>query len=245
MAKYGTKGKGGSYYSKYPRKKYFKKSLGRAKTFAKSLAVSKYLKTNMQNIKCSYHDSVYLQPGLNVYAFLRTVNDYTNMASFLAGSGEFVTRYPQYSYYKINGISFTFSRKWMDPISYGENGVSKGFTASTFNLGLEECSFNFYPAYASVAAIGVKVSNAEGSWKVSPYTWDKQRHYLPFPTNFSPGSNSNGYGTWNSCTAYASILGQLSLYNSGECCSTSNQGGVYIWDLEVEVYISFCNSNGA
>lgn len=245
MAKYGRKNTSGSYYSRYPRRKYFKKSLGRAKTFAKSVAVSKYLKTNMQSIKCSYHDTVYLAPGLNVYAFLATVNDYINMSSFLAGSPEFVTRINQYSYYKINGIAFTLSRKWIDPVGYGQDGVSKGFTANTYVLGLEECSFNFYPAHASTAGVGAKVANAEGSWKVSPYTWNKQRHYIPFPSNFSTGSNSNGYGTWNSCSSYASILGQLSLYNSGECCSASNQGGIYIWDLEIETYVSFCNSNGA
>lgn len=244
MVKYGRKNTTGSYYSRYSRRKYFKKSLGRAKTYQKVVAVSKYLKTNMQNVKCTFNDTVYLAPGLNVYKILSTINDYVNIVSMLAGSLEFVSRKDQYSFFKVNGIAFIFTRKFLDPISYGVDGVSKGFTQATYGLGLEDMSCNFYPAYASAAAVGIRVENAESSWKVAPYSWNKQRHYIPFYSNFVK-SAQGGYGTWNSCNDYTGMLGQLSIYNSGECCSASTSGGIYIWDMEVEVYVSFCNSNGA
>jgi len=199
----------------------------------------------MQSIKCTYNDTIYLPPGLNAYKILATTSDYLNMVSILAGSAEFTTRKDQYSYYKINGIAFIFTRKFLDPIAYGVNGVSKGITQSTYDLGMEDMSCNFYPANASLANLGVRVENAESSFKVAPYSWDKQRHYVAFPTNFSVGAGSSGYGTWNQCNAYTSILGQLSIFNSGECCTPSTSGGIYIWDMEVEVYVSFCNSNGS
>jgi len=233
-------------YGTYRKKtRYFKKSMGRKRVFPKTSLVNRNLKTNMQTVKCTYPETIYLGTGINKYLIETTINDYLNMSSILSGSPEFNSRVNQYSYYKINGISFTASRKWFDPISYGVDGVSKGFTASTFHLGLEECSLNFYPAYSSSAGIGSKVANAESSWKITPYVWDKQRHYIPFPSNFSNGSNSNGYGTWNSCSTYSSILGQLSIFNSGSCCSASTSGGIFLWDVEVEVYVTFCNSNGA
>ena len=150
MVKYGKRNQSSTMYSRYNRRRYFKKSLGRAKTFSKAVAVSKYLKTNMQNIKCTFHDSISILPSQNIYAFLSSIGDFINMSSILAASPEFISRYSQYSYYKINGIAFILSRKWLDPISYGVDGVSKGFTAGSYclsktNLALESDCVIFKP----------------------------------------------------------------------------------------------------
>lgn len=207
--------------------------------------ISKTLSTNLQAVKCTYNTSICILAGGSTYAFLSSLADYLNMATILTGSPEFVSRLQQYSLYKINGVSFTATRKWMDPIAFGINGTKKGILESTFYNGVEDCFINFYPTISTIGSLGTKVENAEGSFKISAYDTTKQRHYIPFPKNFTNNSNSNGYGSWNSTGSYSSLLGEFAIYNSGEGITMSDQGGLYVWDLEVEVYTTFCNNTGA
>ena len=207
--------------------------------------LAKTLSTNQQAIKCGYNSTIIIPASSNTYYFLDTLSDYINMATVLAASPEFLSRVQQYSFYKINGIALIFSRKWLDPIAFGIDGSKKGILETSYYNGVEDCFINFYPTLANASTIGKKVEDAEGSFKITPYTWDKQRHYIPIPKNFTNGSNSNGYGSWNATNTYNSILGEFAIYNSGEGIAMSNQGGMYVWDITIDLYCTFCNNTGA
>ncbi|CAF3348360.1 unnamed protein product [Rotaria socialis] len=162
----------------------------------------------------------------------------------LSTSQEFTSRILQYSYYMINGMNVKYARRWIDPISYGVNGTSPGFLANSFHNGLAMLSSNFYPNLASTF-VGSPVERADSSWEVSPYTWTTQSHYQPFPKNFSTGPNSNGLGVWNACSQYASISGELAIYNDGaDTVKASDVDHISIFDVEINLYITFCNNTG-
>nr|WAE42444.1 MAG: capsid protein [Cressdnaviricota sp.] len=206
--------------------------------------IGKYTKTDMQQLKCTYTDVIVIQPSGQSYTFNSNGQAYRNLAAMLGASPEFVSRVTQYSYYMLNGMSVTFTRQWIDPIAYGVNGVSSGFVTAGFNLGLEKCAINFYPNLIT-STVGQPVEDADSSWSVSPFIHGGQSHYQPFPKNFTTGSNSNGLGVWNACSAYTNISGELALYNSGNGAVASSFGEMCIWDLEVNFYVQFCNNTGA
>lgn len=244
-------------YGSYPRnrsRRTFKKSLGRKRSrysgyranpinqfTYKKTRIGRLTKTNMQQLKATYNSTVYLIANTVNYTVLATGTQYVNLAAILAGSPEFVSRTTQYSYYMISGMSVTFTRRWVDPIALGVTGVSSGFL--NLDAGLSQLSCNFYPNLINTA-VGQPVEDADSSWKVSPFIHGNQTHYQPFPKNFTTGGNSNGLGVWNACSQYANIFGELAFYNTVGL-RPSNIDDMQIWDIEVNVYCSFCNNTGA
>lgn len=238
-------------YGTYPRLRRTRKRIGRRTrtpyrkvnpnkqfTYAKS-RVGRYTKTNLQSVKCTYTDQIQLFNG-STYTFQST-NTYLNLAYILANSPEFISRSTQYSYFMINGMSVSYTRKWIDPIALGVNGSSAGFISLA--PGLARLSTNFYPNLLS-ATVGSATEDAESSWVVSPFIHGEQSHYQPFPKNFTTGSNSFGLGVWNATNGYSNIAGQLSLYNDA-AVTASDDFPMRIWDMDVQLYISFCNNTGA
>lgn len=195
-------------------------------------------KTNLTQLKATVQTKVVLDNS-SVYTSPAGVQ-YFNLATLLSGSPEFVSRVSQYSYYMISGMGVTFTRRWIDPIALGVSGTSAGFL--NLSQGLSMLSCNFYPTLLS-ATVGQPVEDADSSWKVSPFIHGAQSHYQPFPKNFTQGVNSNGLGVWNACTQYANIYGELALYNDGGVTS-SDVGTMSIWDVEFNIYVSFCNNTG-
>lgn len=206
--------------------------------------IGRLTKTNMQSEKCTFTDTVLLDAGGVVYLFNSTGTAYLNLSAILLGSPEFVSRQTQYSYYMISGISVAASRMWMDPIAFGVDGVSSGFTAVSYNGGIEKMSLNFYPNLKT-STVGQPVEDADSSWEISPFIYGDQTHYQPFPKNFTTGTNSNGLGVWNACSQATNIQGEIAIYNSASGVQASTFGQINLWDLEINVYCSFCNNTGA
>jgi len=201
----------------------------------KKTRVGRLTKTAMNSTICTYTGRVNLLSGSDTYVF-PSGNQFLNLATMLAGSAEFISRFTQYSYYKISGMSVKLTRRWIDPIVTGANSFSN------LIAGLSMMSVNFYPNLSSTA-VGQPVENADSSWKVSPFLHGVQTHYQPFPRDFTTGSNSNGLGVWNACATYTSISGELAIYNDGGVAAQGSDLG--IWDMEVDFYITFCNNTGA
>lgn len=235
-------------YASYPkRRRTFKKTLGVKRyrrykqvnpvnqfTFKKT-RVGKYTKTNQQGIKATYTSTIYLNSNGN-YVLGGATNQFINLAAMLSASPEFTSRSVQYSYFMINGMAVTFTRKWIDPVTIGGSNEFIAFPA-----GLSMLSTNFYPNLSS-STVGQPVEDADSSWKTSPFIHGAQNHYQPFPKNFTTGTNSYGLGVWNACNGYTSISGELAFYN--DVAASVNNGVIAIWDVEVNVYCMFCNNTG-
>lgn len=231
-----------------------KRSYGRSRRYPRPSPLNPYTyrktrvgrltKTALTSVKCTYTDRIYLNSA-SAYLFAATNAAYINLATMLAQSPEFVSRVAQYSYYMINGMQVKCTRKWIDPIEYGVDGTSPGFTVGTYSRGLSMVSANFYPNL-NTSTVGQPVEDADSSWKISPYITSVQSHYQPFPKNFTTGSNSNGLGVWNAGNNYTNISGELAIYaNAAENAAASDQAVITIWDVEVNFYVAFCNNTGA
>lgn len=246
-------------YGSYPRRRrygigrYITKKYGSKRAYTrkvnpvnqytfKKTRVGRLTKTQLTSTKCTYADQIIIGAGLAAMVF-SSGNDFLNLTTILQSSTEWVSRSTQYSYYMINGISVSYTRKWIDPIEYGVNGVSPGFTQATFFRGMPMLNTNFYPNLLSTS-VGPVVEAADSSWETSPFITTKQSHYQPFPKNFTTGTNSNGLGVWNACGSIANLAGQLSVYASN-APTVSDQSLMSIFDVEINVYVSFCNNTGA
>lgn len=227
-----------------PKRRYFRKSLGKKKAYSRISRVNRLLKTDFQMVKATSVDGIYIPQGGTVYWFGSSSQPYKHIAAMLVSSPEFVSRQNQYSYFKLSGMEVILTRKWLDPISYGENNVSPGFLQTQYHNGLEMVSLNLYPNLLSTN-VGQSVENADSSWSVSPFIHGAQRHYIPFPKGFTTGSNSIGLGVWNSCLTVNSMNGELAIYNSGQGVQASNMSLIMIWDVEINLYAQFCNNTGA
>jgi len=244
-------------YGSYPKRKrygvgkFISKKYGTRKAYSKRVnpnqqfsyqktRVGKYTKTNLQGLKATYSSGIRILPSGTRYVELNSTADYINLATMLTGSPEFVSRVTQYSYFKLSGMAVTFTRRWMDPFALGVNGTSRGFT--TINTGLAMLSCNFYPNLTGTS-VGQPVENADSSWTVSPFIHGAQGHYQPFPRDFTTGSNSYGLGVWNACNGYTSIAGQLSFFDDN-ASAASDIDYMEIWDMEVNIYVQFCNNTG-
>lgn len=241
-------------YGSYPARRYKKRFSGWGKKRGSSrrvaprnqfsyrrVRVGRNIRTDQQTMKCTYKTYVTLNAASQVYAFVTAGHDYLNLATILAGSPEFITRYGQYSYYKLNGMTVKASRMWIDPIALGVNGVSAGFI--TMNGGLSRAFMNFFPNLVTTST-GASTEYADSSFDFSPYTSGVQSKYIAFPKNFTTGGNSQGLGVWNDLNTYNTIFGQLSMYNSSTGTQASTFGDIQIFDLEIEVYVQFCNNIG-
>lgn len=214
-------------------------------TFKKS-RVGRFTMTNYQKSICSSYGFIILPAGSTQYTaeFNGLPNvPYINLFQILAGSPEFVTRQTQYSYYMITGMAMSFTRRWMDPIAFGTNGVNPGFLQSDYTVGLSTLYCNFYPNLVN-SIVGQPVQDADSSWEVSPFITTKQTHYQPFPKNFTTGTNSNGLGVWNACNQANNIQGELAFYNL-LAAEPSDVQAIQIWDFTINLYISFCNNTGS
>lgn len=198
----------------------------------------KSFKTNLQSIKATYTTRVYLSDARK-YGLVNPGQEYVNLAYILAQSPEFISRTTQYSYYKVTGIKVTLTRMWLDPVS---NGLH--FTLASMRDGLEMISLNFYPNLTS-GAVGQAIENADSSWNVSPFATGPVAHSISFPNGFTQGPNAQGLGTWNSVGESTNISGQLSCYNSSNGASASAGTQVAMWDVQIQVYVSFTTNTGA
>jgi len=198
--------------------------------------------TNMQQAICTYRTNVTLPISLNDYGFAQSPNTYLNLSDILAGSPEFITRSTQYSYYMIKGMQSKFTRMWPESMPcVADDSPDVGFGA--YHFGLRALNVNFYPNLKSTA-VGQPTEDADSSWQVSPYITTTQSHYQPFPRNFTTGTNSSGLGVWNTVVQYPNISGQLTIYNHPNNSNALNDN-IFIWDVEINVYISFCNNTGS
>jgi len=214
-----------------------------SKSSGKRSVVARLTKTNMQSVPCTYSTQVGLGNDAH-YSFVGGLLTYLNLATVLTNSAEFISRQAQYSYYMITGMSVTFTRRWADPITYGVDSVSSGITIGTYQGGMDSLDVNFYPNLLSTA-VGQSTQDADSSFRVSPFIHGKQRHYQPFPKNLSVGNNAQGLGVWNTTNNYGNINGLLSIYNPGLGFIAATGSPQYlVWDVEIEVYISFCNNTG-
>lgn len=205
--------------------------------------LGKYIKTNMQSVKCTYIDSITIPASGSHYQWDSGNVDYNTLANMLGGSLEFATRAIQYSYYKINGISVSATRRWIDPIALGVDGTTEGFLSLSGGLGMVH--LNLYPNLTATS-VGLPTMLADSSFKFSPFIHGVQSHYIPMPKNFTTGGNSNGLGVWNATSQIASLTGQVSLYdNNGSTPIVSDESEMDIFDIEVNFYVSFCNSTGS
>lgn len=232
--------------------KYVAKKYGTARAYRRRITpmsvipykqtrVARYTKTQLTSIKSTFNTNVNIPAGTSSYAF-GNGQAYFNLAAILQASNEWVSRSTQYSYYKINGMSVTYTRQWIDPIAYGVNGVSSGFLAASYRLGLGSLNTNFYPNLTSTT-IGATVQDADSSWITSPFIHGRQSHYQPFPRGFTTGTNSNGLGVWNACNQVANLSGELAIFGSA-VPQVSDDGDMIIFDVEINVYVSFCNNTG-
>jgi len=245
----------GGAYGCYPKKYRSVKRYGKrvSKRPSKNMSYNQYTfkktrvgrltKTNMQSVPCTYSTQVGLGNDAH-YSFVGGLLTYLNLATVLTNSAEFISRQAQYSYYMITGMSVTFTRRWADPITYGVDSVSSGITIGTYQGGMDSLDVNFYPNLLSTA-VGQSTQDADSSFRVSPFIHGKQRHYQPFPKNLSVGNNAQGLGVWNTTNNYGNINGLLSIYNPGLGFIAATGSPQYlVWDIEIEVYISFCNNTG-
>lgn len=208
----------------------------------KKTRIGKYTKTQMASIKATYTDRIVLQPSSYTYTFDTNDLPYRNLTDILQLSPEWVSRQTQYSFYMINGISVAYTRMWMDPVAYGVNGATTGFTEISYTAGLQALNSNFYPNLTSTV-VGQPVQQADSSWITSPFIVTKQTHYQPFPKNFTTGVNSNGLGVWNACNQIANLAGEIAIYNDNGA-QPSDMDHIRIFDVEINVYVSFCNNTG-
>lgn len=243
-------------YASYPKRRYKRsfRSGGKRRNYSrrrvnpmnqfsyKKTRVGRLFKTDQQQVKCSYKGAIYQDAGGDgTYLVNTTGQAYINLATILANSAEFISRYTQYSFYRLNGMKVTVNRRWIDPIALGVNGVSSGW--KTLSGGLSKVSMNFYPNIATTT-VGTSVDAADSSFDFSPYPIGEQTHYIPFPRDFTTGTNSNGLGVWNACNTYTSISGELALYNDTSLTVPSDVAIMLIWDIEIELYTQFCNNLG-
>lgn len=252
-------------YGSYPRRRTFRKRLGAGSALLSLLKGRRRKRVNPVN-QYTYKKSRvgrltmtgYASPVCTSYALLTlpagntaynisvpggTTAQYWNLSDILLRSPEFVSRQTQFSYYMIKGMSVSFTRRWMDPISYGVDGTSEGFLAVEYGTGLSGLYVNFYPNLITTI-VGQPVQDADSGWVVSPFIHGKQTHYQPFPRNFTTGTNSNGLGVWNACSQVANIQGELAVYNLIGA-EPSDQGDIAIFDMIVNCYVSFCNNTGS
>lgn len=208
----------------------------------KKTRIGKYFKTDQQAVKCSFTNTIYQAAGGDGTYLVGISNDqYLNLSQILNNSPEFISRYTQYSYYRLNGMRVTLSRRWIDPIALGENGVSPGWLDITG--GLNKLSMNFYPNIINTV-VGQPVDHADASFDFSPYINERQSHYIPFPRDFTTGTNSQGLGVWNATQTFTNISGELALYSPATGTRPSDQQTMLIWDIEIELYCQFCNNTG-
>lgn len=244
-------------YGSYPKRRrygmgrFLKKKYGSRRAYGRKVnpvnqftynktRIGKYTKTQLVSSKCTYNDRILLLASVGSDYVFQNGFQYLNLSDILAGSPEFISRFTQYSYFMVNGIAVSYSRRWFNPVSFGVDGVNAGF--KKHNLGLSRLSTNFYPNLKTTV-VGVNVPLADSSWDVSPFITGNQNHYQPFPKNFTTGSNSLGLGVWNACSAYASISGELAI-NNDVGTLVSNVEAMYIFDVEIQVYVAFCNNTG-
>lgn len=243
-------------YASYPKRRRYrtKSAYGKRRSYRKRVnpinqysykktRIGRYFKTDQQSVMCSYKDYIYQEAGgAGDYRVGFTALAYLNLAQILAQSQEFQSRASQYSYYKLSGMKVTVTRRWIDPIALGVNGVSAGWLSLA--SGLSKVSMNFYPNLINTT-VGTSIDQADSSFDFSPYTVGEQSHYIPFPKDFTTGSNSQGLGVWNAIASFSTIFGELALFNSGAGLTVpSNMAIMQIWDLDIEVYTQFCNNTG-
>lgn len=206
--------------------------------------VGRLTKTDMQSVKCTYNDAILLAASSQTYQFAISGQPYSNLTNMIQASTEFASRQTQYSYYMLNGMQVKLTRRWIDPIAYGVDGVSAGFTATTYNgNGLATIQFNLYPNLTNTV-VGAPVQNADSSWEVSPFITTVNSHYQPFPKNFTTGTNSNGLGVWNATNQIANLAGELACFNDAGAAA-SDVSSIAMWDVEINFYIAFCNNTGS
>lgn len=239
-------------YGSYPRRRN-KRSFKRRANYRKRVnpinqfsykktRVGKYFKTDQQSVMCTNKSVIFQENGGNG-EYLSTLSgfDFLNLTTILANSSEFISRQVQYSYYKLNGMKVILTRRWIDPVLLGVTDTTPGWLS--LSQGLPKLSINFYPNIQSTT-VGQSVANADSSFDFSPYLSREQSHYIPFPKDFTTGSNSQGLGVWNACNSYSTISGELALWSAPTQMRPSNVENMFIWDMEVEVYAQFCNNLG-
>lgn len=202
--------------------------------------VGSAFRTASNSVKCTYTSVVGQQPSSPDYSWGNST--YINLFQLLLGSTEFVSRRTQYSYYKINGMKISFTRRWITPIQLGLDQVRGGWLSLEHGLG--PLNVNFYPNLSGVP-VGLPVAYADSSFVVSPHITGTQVHNLRFPRDMTTGINSQGLGVWNPTVNANTISGELAFYNDPAVQALpSDFSPIAIWDFEVELMISFCNNTG-
>jgi len=198
--------------------------------------------TNMQQSICTFRDSIGIAQDATKYIAVGLGGtDYLNLSDILGASAEFLSRSTQYSYYMIKGMQCKFTRCWPEstPLS---NDEAVAPALSHYNDGFQALKCNFYPNLKTTS-VGLPTEDADSSWIVSPFIFGAQSHYQPFPKNFTTGTNSSGLGVWNAVSQNQNIQGEIAIYNDPSIVALNDS--IKIWDVEVNLYISFCNNTGA
>nr|WAE43266.1 MAG: capsid protein [Cressdnaviricota sp.] len=233
-------------YGSYPKRRgYSKRKTGRSKSYRKRVypvnqysyrksRVGKLLKTDMQSVSCSFNDTISILENSSSYVFQNNGLPYRNLVQMLFGSPEFVSRQTQYSYYMLKGMKVTLTRQWMEQW----DGTNLGHQEK----GMDAVYLNLYPNLLS-SVVGVPTRQADSCWEVSPFIQGPQTHYIPFPKNFTTGTNSNGLGVWNASSGATNLQGELAIFNDGMMCDARAER-FNMWDVDVEFYLAWCNNTG-
>jgi len=228
-------------FGKFLRRKGYRRNNPINQFSMKKTRLGRYFKTDMQLVKLTVNRPINIGASGTHYILDTTANDYVNLTFLLAQSSEFATRYTQYSYYRLSGLKVTLTRRWIDPIALGVNGTSAGFISLAG--GLSAIYMNLYPNLTSQATVGNAVCYADSSFKFSPFLHGEQSHYIPFPKDFTTGTNSNGLGVWNACSQFSNLTGEIAFYDSNQIV-VSDEDEMLIWDATFELYAQFCNNTG-
>lgn len=222
---------------RYVRKKYG----GKRAPYKRRITASKAIVNDVTNVVCSSDDKISLvQDGS--YRSDNTGNSkFRNLYTILQASSEFNTRAQQYSFFKLTGLTVKFTRRWLNPITYGVDTVESGILQNTYQYGLAMLNVNFFPTQVSTVH-GAVTENSDSSFKVSPYIQTLQTHYIKFPQMIT--GNGIGLNMWNPTNIAGALQGQLSFYNDPGCSVSDTTEHFIIWDVEYNVYVQFCNNNG-
>lgn len=209
------------------RKSNYKKRYG-----AKKIIKRRYTRIARQprfddivSLKCECYGAVQIPNGSIASQFQDTTQNYYNIPTLLNTSGSFTDMITRYSRYRINGMSIRF-----------DSCILSNVTTLTQ---LPLINIAFYPqAASSNLGDGPLYNDKKGVF--NPACLVPQTKYWRFPENFFTAS-SGGYGTWNDIAAWATLTGQLSVYNPALTYNAT--ATTVVGMLRVTFYIQFASKN--
>lgn len=177
------------------------------------------------SVKCELNSGLSIVNTAQHTTFDTGAASYLTISTILNNSVSFQDMTGRYARYKITGIALRFDSVVLERPS------------TLPQLPIISCAF--YPQTSGSHLADSPMSNDKRAI-FNPVVSTSQTKYWRFPENYFSSSNG-GYGTWNNMTSYASLPGQISIYNPNLTANAT--ADTRFANLCVTVYTIFSNKN--